>query len=876
MNKTASLPLEAKTEYFVKFEQDELQTTIVDRFEKQAALYPDNLAIKDGDTSLTYAEFNTLTNLVAHYILEKMGDYRGPIAFLLEHGASQMVAIFGILKSGNGYVALDPDFPRARLEFMISDSETPLMITNSKNLNFARELSSPGIQIISLDEINSGTQMENPGLDIDIDAMIAIYYTSGSTGQPKGCVLPHKLIMHNVMSSTNRRYLNPKDRQIFLFSASFAASAGPIFSTLLNGACLYPYEIKKQGLVKLVNFIVKEGITIFSSVPSTFRYFATLLDPEKTFPDVRLVTMGGDTVLKKDIDLFKKYFPSSCYFLNSLGGTEFFGICSFVISKDTQIEGGIVPIGYELEDKKVQLLDDEGSEVPTGEVGEIVVQSKYVSNGYWRRPELTKEKFNLVPGQDGVIQYRTGDLGRMDSDGCLYHLGRKDRQVKIRGHRVELAEIISVLQEIAVVKDAYVKANTDSAGENKLVAYIVPEKQSGSLVEQVQEELSECLPTYMIPTEFMVLDEIPRTPSRKVDALALPELERNHSSHQIDCVEPRNSVERKLVEIWETLLDFQPIGVKDDFFELGGHSLLALRLIAEIEDKFEVTVPFAALVQVRTIRELATILEDKNSLHKWSHLVALQPLGTKIPFFCVPPSAVTVMIFKDLAKHMSEERPFYALEYTGMDEGSETHKSIAAMASFNIEKIRSVQPEGPYYLGGMCFGGIVAYEMAKQLLEAGDRVAFLGILDSTHAPYLSRPRSYHVFMLTRFINQKVLRQKFPIGMAPLERAMKKFAPDDEFSQRIYDVFTTHNYARVKYVTTPYPETITLFNTAGSRGDFSRDKWREVAGGKLEIVSIPGVHGGARVDLQEGEQSFIHEPMVQVFAKRLNESLEAAV
>jgi thioesterase domain-containing protein/acyl carrier protein len=678
------------------------------------------------------------------------------------------------------------------------------------------------------------------------------------------------------MSTTNMRYLNPKDRQIYLYSASFAASAGPIFSTLLNGACLYPYEIKKQGLVKLANFIVKERITIFSSVPSTFRYFATLLGPEKTFPEVRLVTMGGDTVLKNDIDLYKKCFPSSCHFVNSLGGTEFFSIRSFMISKDTQIKGGIVPIGYEVEDKKVLLLDDKGAEVPTGDVGEIVVQSKYVANGYWRRPELTKEKFVLVPGQDGVIQYRTGDLGRMDPDGCLYHLGRKDRQVKIRGHRVELGEIISALLDSPSIEDAYVKAHTDPDGESQLVAYLVPVKQSESLVEGIVGELTESLPSYMIPTEFIVLDEIPKTPSRKVDALALPEPEKNRSSRKIDYVEPRNSIERKLVEIWETLLEFQPIGVKDDFFELGGHSLLALRLIAEIEDKFEVKVPFAALVQVRTIDELATILQDKDSLQTWSHLVALQPLGTKTPFFCVPPSAVTVMVFKDLAKYMSEERPFYALEYTGMDEGTETHKSIAAMASFNIEKIRSVQPEGPYYLGGMCFGGIVAYEMAKQLLEAGERVAFLGILDSTHAPYLSRPRSYPVFMLTRFINQKILRQKFPIGMAPLERAMKKFAPDDDFSHRIYDVFTTHNYARVKYITTPYPETITLFNTAGSRGDFSRDKWKEVAGGKLEIVSIPGVHGGVRVDLQEGEQSFIHEPMVQIFAHRLNESLETVV
>jgi thioesterase domain-containing protein len=250
-------------------------------------------------------------------------------------------------------------------------------------------------------------------------------------------------------------------------------------------------------------------------------------------------------------------------------------------------------------------------------------------------------------------------------------------------------------------------------------------------------------------------------------------------------------------------------------------------------------------------------------------------LGSKPPFFCVPPSAVTVLIFKDLSKYLDKDRPFYGLEYSGMDGETSVLDSIPDMARYNLVRIRALQPEGPYYLGGMCFGGLVAYEMAQQLLAEGEQVPFLGILDSTHAPYLSRPRSYWVFMLSRFLNQKVLGKKFPIGMAPLKRAMQKFTPNDKLGNRIYEVFTSHNFARVNYITTPYPGAITLFNTAGSRGDFSKGQWMAVAAGNLEIITVPGVHAGARVGLGEGESSFVMEPHVRVLAQKINECLDKA-
>jgi amino acid adenylation domain-containing protein len=875
MNSSPKLTPLKRNEHFIPFDRAELETTLVDRFEKQARLYPENTAVKQGGNAYSYHEINQHANQVANILSNKLGSYRGPVAFLVDHGFPQIITIFGILKSGNAYLALDPDFPQSRLEYMLFDSETPLLVTNTNNIQLAKALSKPGIQIINLDEIDPHTPDDNPGLDIPLDAIALIQYTSGSTGQPKGCILTHKSLMHMAMVGTNMKSISSKDRFIFLVSGSYAAHVGPVFQTLLNGACVYPYEIKQQGLTALADFLVDEKITIISTIPSTFRYFASSLGAGSSFPDVRLLNMGGDTCLKVDVELFKKFFPPSCTMINPLGGTEFMGATTFMIHTDTQIKGGVVPVGYPNEDKKVLLVDDEGIEVPPGEVGEIVVQSKYLSPGYWRRPELTEEVFQPVPDQDGVFQYHTGDLGRRDPDDCLYHLGRKDSQVKVRGHRVELDEVTSKLFESPAIKDAFVNAHTDQGGENRLVAYLVPIEKSPALVEDILAELKESLPSYMIPTDFLVLDEIPKLPSGKVDARTLPEPQRTRSSLRSKYVPPQNTVERKLVEIWEDLLEFQPVGIEDDFFELGGHSLLALRLIADIDDNFEISVPLPALAQVRTIKQLAVTLQDKATLASWSSLVALQPLGEKPPFFCVPPSGVTAMIFKDLARHMGAERPFYVLEYAGMDEGTEPHETIPAIARHNLEKIRRLQPQGPYYLGGMCFGGSVAYEMAHQLKASNQEVAFLGVLDSSFPPRQKNSWRSNTLLFLSFINEKLLNGKLPIGPRAARTRVHIANVDPQVENRIQKLFSTHGAAQMRYKSPPYPGKITLFNTRRRNGPRIRAEWQAASTQSLDFFEIPGHHGRQYQDGVVVRSPFILEPHVQDLAKLFNERIDQA-
>jgi thioesterase domain-containing protein len=291
--------------------------------------------------------------------------------------------------------------------------------------------------------------------------------------------------------------------------------------------------------------------------------------------------------------------------------------------------------------------------------------------------------------------------------------------------------------------------------------------------------------------------------------------------------------------------------------------------VAEVEEKLGKPLSLPSFFQARTIVELAESLKSDQDRVEYTYLVALSAQGAKTPFFCVPPSATTAMTFGRLAEYMGQDRPFYGLEYAGMDGKTEPHVDISRMAAYYLEEIQSIQSGGPYYLGGMCFGGLVAFEIAQQLLSKGHAVAFLGILDSTHAPNLSKPRGYYVYLVTRFINQKFLRKKFTIG-----GATSRIPGDDVFRNRVQHVFASHNYARMRYRTTPYPGTITLFSTSGGKGQFSRTQWEPVSG-KLQVITIPGTHVGHGFGLQENRDTFIREPHVQILAAKLKESITNA-
>jgi amino acid adenylation domain-containing protein len=460
-----------------EFRKEDIEQSLADRFEQQVLRYPERLAVKTSSHAFTYAELNKAANQLARALLAQGGSGVEPVALVFEHGAPVIAAIFGVLKAGKFYVPLDPLYPRARTAYMLEHTQARLMVTNTRNLSLARELAQQKCQLINFDELDADLSTENLGLSISPDSLAYILYTSGSTGQPKGVMQNHRNSLHKIMRNTNEYRFRADDRLTLLFSPSFGTAESDIYGALLNGAALLPLDLKAEGMGNLANWLVQEDITVFHPVPTLFRHFLSTLTGGERFPQVRLIKLSGEPVYRRDLELYQKYFSPDCIFVNSLGATETGQFSHYQVDKNTQITSSIVPVGYAVEDKDVLLVDDAGQPIGFNQIGEIVVKSRYLAPGYWRASDLTQAAFQ--PGPDGGDErlYRTGDLGLMLPDGCLLHMGRKDFQVKVRGHRVELAEIEMALLDLDDVKQAAVILRGDHAGDQHLVAYVVPAEE---------------------------------------------------------------------------------------------------------------------------------------------------------------------------------------------------------------------------------------------------------------------------------------------------------------------------------------------------------------------------------------------------------------
>ena len=598
------------TNAFIRFEEEETEQSIPQRFEQQVSRYPDRLAVKTKNHQLTYAALNKFAKRVARTLLAQRGEGAESIALLLEHDASMIAAILGVLKAGKVYVPLDPSFPYARNAYILEDSRAGLIITNNENRSLAESLSENRHSLINIDEISATLSDDNVDLPISADNLASIIYTSGSTGQPKGVVQNHRNLLNVAMRYTNGFQINAEDRLTLLQSYSVAGSVSNMLGALLNGASLFPYNIKEEGLIGLADLLIEEEITVYHSVPTVFRQFANSLTGKEEFPGLRLIRLGGEPVYAEEVRLYKKYFPSDSIFVNSYGASEAASVLRYCVDKDTEISGAAVPVGYPLGDVEILLLDDEGAAVGFDHVGEIAIKSRYTSPGYWRRPDLTRAAFITDPHDEGERIYRTGDLGYMQPDGCLVVTGRNDFRVKIRGFRIEVAEIELALRGLTKVKEAAVVAHEDQRGEKQLVAYVVPQPERVPTISELRDTLKDKLPDYMVPAAFVVLDALPLTPNGKLDRLALPAPSLARPELDTNFVAPRNALEEQLVEIWVEVLDVTRVGVHDDFFELGGHSLRATQLVSRVREVFRVELPLLSLFEEPTIAGLAERIEE--------------------------------------------------------------------------------------------------------------------------------------------------------------------------------------------------------------------------------------------------------------------------
>ncbi|MBU7584320.1 MAG: AMP-binding protein [Nostoc sp. TH1S01] len=873
---------------FIKFNKNDIHQSINSRFEQIVKQHPQAIAVKNKIEVLTYSELNNRANRLANTILAQRGDRRETIALLLEKGTNFIVSIFGALKTGKIFVPLDIGFPQERLAYILEDAQVNLIVTNNLNLNLAHQLAAiNNCQILNIDDIAEAGCSENPHINILPEAPAYLIYTSGSTGKPKGVIHNHLHSLHYCMNDTNTLLISPKDRVVFLYSCGALGGILCIFYTLLNGASLYLFNVKEEGFTNLVNWLITEEITIYHSFATLFRHFIDTFTGVEQFPKIRLVKLGGEATLQRDIEAYKKYFSPTCLLYASLGATETGTFCNFIVDQHSKITTSTVPIGYPVADMEVVLINEAGEAVGYGKIGEIAVRSKYLALGYWQKPEQTKAAFipTSETGEERI--YRTGDLGRIEPNGCLIHMGRKDFQVKIRGFRIEVAEIEMALFKTGKLKEAVVIAREDISHDKKLVAYIVAQQTTKITTKELRYFLQQQLPDYMIPSAFVFLDKLPLTPNGKVDRLALPA-----PNFALDnCVSARDDLEKQLLQIWENILGVQPIGVEDNFFDLGGNSLLAVRIFAEIEQKFGHQLPLAALFPSGTVEALSQIIREKQNQSKtgWSSLVKIQPQGSKPPLFLIHSLGGEILCYRNFVTCLDSEQPVYGLQPQGLDGKVPPLTCMEDIAAHYIQEMQTIQPQGPYFLAGYSFGGVVAFEIAQQLQKQGQKVALLAMFDTCRPGYSQRlsfwqrvpihvenfiqQGPYYIWHKVVGVSQVLnyrLQQgyKHYLNLAPQLLNAVVNSPQPE---KYLDIIGANAQALSKYTFQKYSGNVTLFRTEDTnRSDAVGLKydpqfgWGDIVMGNLDIDYIDGSH-----------LSLLDEPCVQRLAEKFQVYLEKA-
>jgi amino acid adenylation domain-containing protein len=603
---------------FIAFGDDEIEQSIPQRFEQQVRLGGNRVAIRSAREVHTFDSLNRTANRLAREILTRRGSTEEPIGLLFDHGAAVLVAIMAVLKAGKFYVALDASYPRDRLTYMLQDSGAKLIVTDPNNLAVVREICDDSLEVVDFTKLDVNLADQDLGVFPKPDSLALLLYTSGSTGQPKGAMHTHRNVLVDVRNLTNGWGVSAADRWLLHTSVSFANSVRTIFSSLLNGGSIYPYDIKETGFGELPNWLVTHKVTIVRTVPTTFRDFMATLEIDRKFPSVRVLSVGGEPMLRDDLNFFNRHFLDHCVLSHALGPTECLTVCWALIPHGTLITDTKLPIGYPLKDKEVLVLDDHQRELADGEVGELAVKSRYISLGYWRDPERTRSVFLPDPAGTAARIYLTGDLGLRRADGCLVHVGREDFQVKIRGFRIDVAEIEIALRAIEAVAEAVVVGRQDEAGAQRLIAYFVPATHPPVTITKLRQSLARTLPDYMIPSSFVSMDALPQTPNGKTDRLRLPPPPRNRPDLDNPFVAPRTTIETELSTLWSQVLSIDQLGINDNFFELGGNSLLATRIVTGMMKKFRADLPIRALFDTPTIAQQAEqiLLKQTNAISK--------------------------------------------------------------------------------------------------------------------------------------------------------------------------------------------------------------------------------------------------------------------
>lgn len=700
----------------------DVEQSVPVRLRAIARAHRDCLAVQDDRHRMSYGELEALANGIARAIVARGDGVREPVVLLLRQGVPSVAATLGTLAAGRPFAPLDPTDPPGRLTEIADHLGAGLVLTDAESRPLAEALRRPGRDILVVGATTPGSP-DPPEPGVGPDALASIYFTSGSTGSPKGVLDTHRNVLHNVMRYTRALAIEPSDRLSLLQSPSFSGAASSMFGALVNGAALFPMRAGEERPDALATAIRARRITIYHSVPSILRTLVAV--DGGTFPDVRVVRLEGDRAASGDVALHRRYFAPRSILANGLGTTET-GLCRQLrVATTDPAPEGILPVGYPVTDVAVDVVDATGRPVPRGEVGEIAVRSRYLAVGYWRRPDLTEAAFAVDEADLRRRVYRTGDLGRMRPDGCLEFLGRRDGHLKVLGRRIEPAEVEGHLLALAGVVEAAVTTQPGRRGEGRLVAHVVV-GAAGPEPAAIRYALRGRLPASMVPATIEVVEALPLTGSGKVDRGALAPTPRPS----------RGRDETQLLALWERVLERRGIGVDDDFFALGGDSLAAAELLAALEAREGRELSESLLVRAPTAARLAAELSGGGGGDRRAGLVTLQPLGTGAPLVVVHGLHFGVDAYAHLVTHLGPARTVWGLE---APRGARA--SIPDLAESHARALRAERPDGPHVIAGFCSAAAVALEVARLLRAEASEVALVALIgiDAADFPALVSP-----------------------------------------------------------------------------------------------------------------------------------------
>ncbi|MGF1507998.1 MAG: alpha/beta fold hydrolase [Myxococcota bacterium] len=704
-------------------------------FQRQVDRQPERPALVLPTHHLTYRALAASTGRLVSGIHARFGrlteeDTR-PIALLFPHDADLLVAILATCRSGRIYTPLDPDAPDARLRRQVAHAEPAAVLTHASYRGRAEHITNGSIPVLTLEDIAVDPEAMHPDGVVPPDEELGddgayLLYTSGTTGEPKGIVHSRRSLLRSVRHYCSDLDVRSSDRIGLILPASYTPSVFCIFGSFLSGAALCPFDLKQNSVDAMLDWIENQKVTLLYATPTIFRRMTSRCRSGEQLKSLRSIQLAGEPLYASDVSSFQRIAGDHVELYNGMGTTETSCVTRFFIPPSAKLpETPTVPIGIPYDDMAVELVDRSGSVISGAGEGELVLRSEFFARGYWKRPDLTRDRFRPAPNQTERT-YRTGDWVRRLDSGDLVHLGRMDTQVKLRGIRIELEEIESVLLRVQGVEEAAAVLVETGPGSPFIAGFFAPQLP----LEPVRNYLSNQLPPHMIPTRLVALDGLPLTASGKVARTKLEQHRFRTASHPD--TSPTSVFEEATLRVFREVMQDSDMGLDDDFFESGGDSITAVELSIALERQLAVPLNISALIEAPTPRGLAAMVERSAYAPSSRRIVRFSGDGSKATdttLFCLPGIGGNALTFRAVGKELKDAIQTYAFDYPGSAEGEQATSSIPRLAHVCAHEVARMAPSGPIAL--LCFsvGGVVGLELAHRLKRMGRRVELVVLVD---------------------------------------------------------------------------------------------------------------------------------------------------